>query len=53
MQERFNPRRGGVQRLLDPQEGPALCRDLIQTMALSAGPGGFSRLKASLLDAAA
>ena len=53
LKERFNPRRGGVQRLLDPQEGPLLCRDLIQTMALSAGPGGFARLKASLMDAAA
>jgi hypothetical protein len=53
IKERFNPRRGGVQRLLDPQEGPQLCRELIQTMALSAGPGGFARLKASLMDAAA
>jgi hypothetical protein len=53
LKERFNPRRGGVQRLLDPQEGPQLCRELIQTMALSAGPGGFTRLKASLMDAAA
>lgn len=53
LRERFNPRRGGVQRLLDPQEGPVLCRELIQTMALSAGPGGFARLKASLMDAAA
>ena len=53
LQERFNPRRGGVQRLLDPQDSPALCRELIQTMALSAGPGGFARLKASLMDAAA
>ena len=53
LQERFNPRRGGVQRLLDPQQGPELSRELIQTMALSAGPGGFARLKASLMDAAA
>ncbi len=53
IKERFNPRRGGVQRLLDPQEGPQLCRELIQTLALSAGPGGFARLKASLMDAAA
>ena len=53
IKERFNPRRGGVQRLLDPQQGPQLCRELIQTMALSAGPGGFARLKASLMDAAA
>ena len=53
IKERFNPRRGGVQRLLDPQQGPQLCRELIQMMALSAGPGGFARLKASLMDAAA
>ena len=53
LRERFNPRRGGVQRLLHQEEGPQLCRDLIQTMALSAGPGGFERLKASLMDAAA
>ena len=51
LRERFNLRRGAIQRLLDPQEGPALSRELIQVMALSAGPGGFERLKASLLDA--
>lgn len=50
VQERFNLRRGGVQRLLDEQEGPELCRQLIQALALSAGPGGFDRLKASLMD---
>ena len=50
VQERLNLRRGGVQRLLDEQEGPALCRQLIQALALSAGPGGFDRLKASLMD---
>lgn len=53
LQERFNMRRGAVQRLLDPQSGPDLCRSLIQGMALSAGPGGFDRLKASLMDASA
>lgn len=52
LRERFNLRRGGVQRLLDPEEGMTLCRELIQAMAFSAGPGGFERLKASLLDAA-
>ncbi|MFM2079361.1 MAG: hypothetical protein RLZZ219_43 [Cyanobacteriota bacterium] len=51
LRERFNLRRGGVQRLLDPDQGPALSRELIQAMAFSAGPGGFERLKASLLDA--
>ncbi|WP_411876899.1 DUF3038 domain-containing protein [Vulcanococcus limneticus] len=50
VQERFNLRRGGVQRLLDAKEGPELCRQLIQALALSAGPGGFDRLKASLMD---
>jgi hypothetical protein len=50
VQERFNLRRGGVQRLLNEQEGPELCRQLIQALALSAGPGGFDRLKASLMD---
>ena len=50
--ERLNPRRGGVQRLLDPQEGPALSRELVQSMALCAWEGGFERLRASLLDAA-
>ncbi len=50
VQERFNLRRGGVQRLLDEKEGPELCRQLIQALALSAGPGGFDRLKASLMD---
>ena len=52
VQERLNPRRGGVQRLLDPQEGAELSRELVQAMALSAGKGGFERLRASLLDAA-
>jgi hypothetical protein len=51
VRERMNPRRSGVQRLLDPQAGAAQCRQLIQTLALAAGPGGFERLRASLLDA--
>jgi hypothetical protein len=50
LRERFNLRRGGVQRLLDPEQGPSLSRELIQAMAFSAGPGGFERLKASLMD---
>ena len=52
IRERFNLRRGGVQKLLDPEQGQALCHQLVQAMALSAGPGGFDRLKASLMDAA-
>jgi hypothetical protein len=53
VRERFNPRRGGVQKLLDPYAGPPLLRQLIQGLAFGAGRGGFDRLKASLLDAAA
>ena len=52
LRERFNLRRGGVQRLLDPVEGPVLSRELVQAMAFSAGPGGFDRLRASLMDPA-
>lgn len=52
MRERLNPRRGGVQRLLDGQQGAAQRRQLIRAMALAAGAGGFERLKASLMDAA-
>lgn len=53
MRERLNLRRGGVQRLLDAQEGAGQRRQLIRAMALAAGHGGFDRLKASLMDAAA
>ena len=50
IEERFNLRRVGVRKLLDPLEGPQLCRQLILSLALSAGTGGVERLKASLLD---
>jgi len=52
LQERMNPRRSSVQKLLDPLEGAAERRHLVQSLALVAGPGGFDRLRASLLDAA-
>jgi hypothetical protein len=48
---RMNPRRGGVQLLLDPDSGPRQARLLVQALALGAGVGGFERLRASLLDA--
>jgi hypothetical protein len=48
--ERMNPRRGAVVRLQDPNTRPALHRELIQTLALVAGPGGIDRLRATLLD---
>lgn len=53
VRERLNPRRGGVQRLLDPEEGARRRLQLVQSLALGAGVGGFDRLKASLMDAAA
>jgi hypothetical protein len=53
LRERMNLRRSGIRNLLDPQEGAAQRRQLIQSLALGAGTGGFERLRASLMDAAA
>lgn len=50
--ERLNPRRQGVQRLLDPGRGASRRRQLIQSLSLAAGSGGFERLRASLCDPA-
>ena len=50
IEERMNLRRGAVMNLLDhDSEGP-LHRQLINTLALCAGPGGIDRLRATLLD---
>lgn len=51
VQERMNPRRSSVQRLVDPALERSVLRNLIQCLALGAGDGGFDRLKASLMDA--
>ena len=51
IRERMNPRRGGVQLLLDPDAGARQARQLVQALALGSGVGGFERLRASLLDA--
>ena len=51
VKERMNPRRGGVQKFLNPETCVAECRHLVQSLALASGAGGFERLKASLLDA--
>jgi hypothetical protein len=51
IQARMNPRRGGVQALLDQESGARQARLLIQALALGSGVGGFERLRASLLDA--
>jgi hypothetical protein len=50
IEERMNPRRGAVLRLLDKQSGGPIRRQLISTLALVAGPGGIDRLRATLLD---
>lgn len=52
LNERMNPRRSSVQKLLDPLEGAGERRHLVQSLALVAGAGGYERLRASLLDAA-
>ncbi|MBM5822771.1 MAG: DUF3038 domain-containing protein [Cyanobacteria bacterium K_Offshore_surface_m2_011] len=53
IQERMNPRRSGVQKLLDPNDGAAQRLHLVQGLSLCAGQGGFERIKASLMDAVA
>lgn len=53
LRERMNPRRSGVQQLLDPVAGAEPRRRLVRSLALATGSGGFERLRASLLDAAA
>ena len=53
VQERMNPRRSGVQKLLDPKDGAAQRLQLVQGLSLCAGHGGFERIKASLMDAVA
>ncbi|MBD2717830.1 MULTISPECIES: DUF3038 domain-containing protein [unclassified Synechococcus] len=53
IQERMNPRRSGVQKLLDPNDGAAQRLQLVQGLSLCAGQGGFERIKASLMDAVA
>ena len=52
LRERMIVRRSSVQTLMDPDQGAADRRALIQTLALAAGGGGVDRLRASLLDAA-
>lgn len=53
LRERMNPRRSGVQQLLDPVVGAEQRRRLVCSLSLATGSGGFERLRASLLDATA
>ena len=50
VEERMNPRRGAVMRLLDPMFSAEIQRQLVGTLALVAGPGGIDSLRATLLD---
>ena len=50
IEERMNPRRGAIQRLLSVEPGAAIQHQLVFTLALASGPGGVDRLRASLLD---
>ncbi|MEB3353224.1 MAG: DUF3038 domain-containing protein [Cyanobacteriota bacterium] len=52
VRERMNPRRVGVQTLLDPERGAPIHRQLVQALAFGSGTGGFERLRASLCDPA-
>ncbi len=48
--ERFNKRRGAVQALLASEKPYNSIRQLVLSLSLCAGSGGFDRLKASLHD---
>lgn len=50
VRDRFNVRRGAVRQLLDDNEGEGLRRAIVESLLLSAGPGGAARLEASLRD---
>ena len=50
IEERFNIRRGAVQKLLGPNNSDLVIRQLVRTLAFSVGSGGVERLQASLLD---
>lgn len=50
IEERMNPRRGAVQRLLQQEQSQPIQRELVFSLALAAGDGGINRLRASLLD---
>jgi|TARA_B100000959_G_scaffold57147_1_gene59716 hypothetical protein len=50
IEERMNPRRGAVQRLLQQEQSQPIQRELVFSLALAAGDGGIDRLRASLLD---
>ncbi len=50
IKERMNQRRSAVKRILYSDESLSIQRDLLVTLSLASGNGGFNRLRASLLD---
>ncbi len=50
VEERMNPRKGAVQKLVNSNSNEKYLENLVLTLALSSGAGGNSRLRASLLD---
>ncbi len=50
IKERMNTRRVAIQNILTSNESMTFNRNLVLTLALSSGLGGFDRLRASLLD---
>ena len=50
VEERLNIRRGAVQKLLIPENINLTYKEFLQILSLSAGSGGYERLKASLFD---
>lgn len=50
VRQRMNPRRTAMQKFADDEYALAMARQMVRTLAFSAGPGGEQRLLASLQD---
>ena len=50
IQERMNCKRSSVQAFLVPRQSYQLCRQNVLALALSSGPAGLDRLRASIQD---
>lgn len=50
IRQRMNPKRAAMQKFADDEHALAMTRQMVRTLAFSAGPGGEQRLLASLQD---
>ncbi|MCY4234766.1 MAG: DUF3038 domain-containing protein [Cyanobacteria bacterium MAG CAR2_bin_4] len=50
IRQRMNPKRAAIQKFGDDEHALAMTRQMVRTLAFSAGPGGEQRLLASLQD---